>query len=345
MAGTASDPSSIDQAGLIYAWDFGDGQQGSGPLVSYSYIQPGNYTVELTVTDKNGAQGSDTATVQVMAVNQPPSAVIGGPTHGLVGETLNFSGGGSQDDGLIMGYTWDFEDGTKAEGMTVGHVYDLPGDYRVKLTVTDDDGLTGTASLGIHIVPPPPVNQPPKAVISGPAQGLMGETLGFSGSDSSDSDGTIVSYEWLFGDGTSTDGANVNHSYGTPGSYQVRLTVTDNNESTAQAMHTVQVNEPAPINQPPTAVISGSVTAAAGQIVQFDGSGSSSSDGSIVSYAWDFGDGNTGSGITVTHVYTQAGNYTVALTVTDNGGLIASAAFVIQIEPAAAAAKEEWLPL
>jgi PKD repeat protein len=172
----------------------------------------------------------------------------------------------------------------------------------------------------------------------------VGETLGFSGSGSSDSDGTIVSYAWLFDDGTSGVGENATHSYGAPGSYEVRLTVTDNRGITAQATHTVQVNEPAPSNQPPTAVISGSEEAAVGQSVQFDGGGSSDIDGSILSYDWDFGDGGRESGITVTHVYTQVGTYPVVLTVTDDGGLTASAAFDIEIEAAEDDAKAERLP-
>jgi PKD repeat protein len=210
------------------------------------------------------------------------------------------------------------------------------------LIVRDKDGAQGSDIATVQVTAP---NQPPTAVISGPAQGQVGETLGFSGSGSSDSDGTIVSYAWLFGDGTSGDGANVTHSYGAPGSYRVRLTVTDNGGITVQATHTVQVDDPAPGNQPPTAVISGTATVAVGQSVQFDGSGSSDSDGSILSYAWDFGDGDTGSGITVTHVYTQVGTYQVVLMVTDDGGLTAGAVFDIQIdEQATAAATEERLP-
>jgi PKD repeat protein/uncharacterized protein YraI len=254
VAGTATDPGSIDQAGLVYTWDFGDGIRGSGPIVSHSYAQPGVYTARLTVADKDGAQGADTATVQVTAVNQPPTAVIDGPAQGLVGELLNFSGGGI------------------------------------------------------------------------------------------DGDGHIVNYVWNFGDGTRSSGVDVSHSYGAAGSYQVTLTVTDNGGLTTRATHTVQVAQPAQVNLPPTAVISNPPTAAVSQTVQFDGSGSLDSDGTIVNYAWDFGDGNTGSGITVTHVYTQAGSYKVTLMVTDDGGLTASATYDIQIEPASVVATEERLP-
>ena len=93
----------------------------------------------------------------------------------------------------------------------------------------------------------------------------------------------------------------------------------------------VQVEEPVPANHPPVAIIQGPATAQAGESITFSASSSSDSDGSIVDYAWVFGDGTTGSGITVTHVYTQAGSYQVALTVTDDGGLTASDGQVIQI--------------
>jgi chitodextrinase len=152
MAGTATDPGSIDQGGLIYVWDFGNGAQGSGPIVSHSYAQPGEYTVRLTVTDKDGAQGTDTATVKVTTVDQPPQPVISGPTQGLVGETLSFSGSDSSDDnGYIVSYAWQFGDGSTAKGITPSHIYAQAGSYRVVLTVSDDSGLTASVENIIQI--------------------------------------------------------------------------------------------------------------------------------------------------------------------------------------------------
>jgi len=79
---------------------------------------------------------------------QPPGAVISGPTNGLVGETLSFDGGGSSDsDGQIMGYTWDFGDGSTGNGMSVPHSYSAAGSYQVTLTVVDDEGAVGGGSL------------------------------------------------------------------------------------------------------------------------------------------------------------------------------------------------------
>jgi PKD repeat protein len=87
-----------------------------------------------------------------------------------------------------------------------------------------------------------------------------------------------------------------------------------------------------------------SVPAAAGETtiwvdaeaVAFNGSGSSDADGSLVSYAWSFGDGTSGTGVTTSHTYSAAGTYTARLTVTDNQGATASASTQIVVSPAAA---------
>jgi PKD repeat protein/uncharacterized protein YraI len=341
---------STDPDGVIvkHEWDFNyDGgtftTDATGALANTSYPDgPATISVALRVTDDKGA--SHVATTQVQVRNVAPTAEAGGPYVGQVGSPITLAGtaadpGPIDQAGLV--YLWEFGDGAQGSGPILSHSYAQPGVYTAKLTVKDRDSDQDSDTATVQVTA---LNQQPTAAISGPAQGLVGETLSFRGDGSSDSDGTIVSYAWLFGDDTSGDGVNATHSYGAPGSYQVRLTVTDNGGATAQTTHTVQVNEPAPGNQLPTAVISGSATAAMGQPVQFDGSGSSDSDGSIVSHAWDFGDRDTGSGITVTHVYSQVGTYRVVLTVTDDGGLTASTAFDIQIEQAATAVKEERLP-
>jgi PKD repeat protein len=242
MAGTATDPGFVDQAGLSYRWDFGDGTQSSGPIVSHSYQQAGNYEVKLTVTDKDGARGTDTATVQVRKGNQPPAAIISGPTSGLVGETLSFNGVNSADpDGRIVSYTWDLGDGTAAGGVDVAHSYSAAGSYQVILTVTDDGGLSDSATQTVQ-VDEPVTNLSPAAVISGPTSGLVGEMLSFSGADSADEDGRIVSYMWDLDGGTSGNGITVTHSYSATGSYTLTLTVTDDGGLNDSATQSVQVD-------------------------------------------------------------------------------------------------------
>ncbi|NIO67630.1 MAG: PKD domain-containing protein, partial [Anaerolineae bacterium] len=92
------------------------------------------------------------------------------------------------------------------------HVYSAAGSYQVTLTVTDDGGLSDSATQTVQ-VDEPVTNLPPAAIISGPTSGLVGETLNFSGVNSADEDGRIVSYTWDLGDGTTGSGVNVTHGY------------------------------------------------------------------------------------------------------------------------------------
>ncbi len=143
----------------------------------------------------------------------------------------------------------------------------------------------------------------------------------FDASGSTDTDGTIASYAWDFGDGTTGAGAKVAHSYRTAGTYQVQLVVTDDAGATDRAVATVTVTAPPP-NEAPTADFS---IAGSGRAGTFDASASADSDGTVASYAWDFGDGSTGSGVRTTHDYTRDGTFTVTLAVTDDDGATTTA--------------------
>ncbi len=139
-------------------------------------------------------------------------------------------------------------------------------------------------------------------------------TCDFDGSASYDSDGTLVSYEWDFGDDTTGSGLTPSHTYTADGNYTVTLTVTDDDAATDDDVQVVSVSSGGG-NLPPIASFSFTCT---DLTCDFDGSASYDSDGSIVSYEWDFGDDTTGSGVNPSHTYAADGDYTVTLTVTDD---------------------------
>jgi PKD repeat protein len=158
------------------------------------------------------------------------------------------------------------------------------------------------------------------AVAPNPA--VDGDTVSFDGTGSSDPDGgTISKYEWDFGDGTFVVGsATDSHQYTNPGTYTVRLRVTDSDGSeTDVATKTLTV-----LPHPPIASFTVSPSQARrGQTVTFNGSASSDPDSGqpIADYHWDFGDGtsaDTGTNATATHSYSRLGTFTVTLTVTDS---------------------------
>ncbi|MFT3877002.1 MAG: PKD domain-containing protein [Propioniciclava sp.] len=161
---------------------------------------------------------------------------------------------------------------------------------------------------------PAAANVVPVASFTSSVDGLA---VSVDGSASSDPDGSIASYAWDFGDGSTGTGAQASHTYGAAGTFTVRLTVTDNAGATHSVTESVTVKAPPAGNVVPVASFTSSVD---GLAVSVDGSASSDPDGSIASYAWDFGDGATGSGAQASHTYAAAGTFTVRLTVTDNAG-------------------------
>ncbi|WP_328808223.1 S8 family serine peptidase [Nonomuraea antri] len=159
-------------------------------------------------------------------------------------------------------------------------------------------------------------NRPPTASFTNSCNQLA---CSFNGSASADPDGTIASYAWDFGDGSSGTGATPSHTYAAAGTYTVKLTVTDNAGATGTTSRQIGVGTPT--NQSPTASFTQTCRVIwIWRYCDFNGSASSDPDGTIASYAWNFGDGGTGTGATVRHFYSSAGAKSVRLTVTDNQG-------------------------
>jgi len=223
---------SYDTDGTIvnYHWDFGDGYSSTGQNPTHSYSQDGTYTVTLTVTDYDGATDTDTTTATVTAVpNQPPHASFTiSPASPEVDETVNFDASSSSDpDGTIVNYAWNFGDGTTGTGITASHSYSSAGTYTVTLTVTNNDGLTDTATRDVTVIPlVDPDATSPEPDAGNDMRVEAGSIVTFDASESRDNVG-IVSYEWDFGDGTTGTGITATHTYTQPGTYTVTLTVED----------------------------------------------------------------------------------------------------------------------
>ncbi len=169
------------------------------------------------------------------------------------------------------------------------------------------------AALNYHAV----VNQPPTAVVGGPYSGTEDIAVTFNGSGSSDPDGNALTYLWNFGDGKSGSGIQPSHTYMAGGTYNVSLIVNDGTVNSQSSTTTATITE---VNDAPVATPGGPYNGSVGQAIQFDGRASLDSDGTISAFDWDFGDGNTATGSTASHSYSQTGTYTVSLKVTDNGG-------------------------
>lgn len=168
--------------------------------------------------------------------------------------------------------------------------------------------------------------EPPVADADGPYGGDEDVAIDFDGSESYDLDlGDTLTYAWDFGDGTTGTGVSPSHAYLWGDTFAVILTVDDGNGNTDTATTSATVAE---VNDEPVADANGPYIGTVGEAITFDGSGSSDFDNEdgtdandqVLTYAWAFGDGETGSGVTASHTYAEAGTYTVVLTVTDDDG-------------------------
>ena len=147
----------------------------------------------------------------------------------------------------------------------------------------------------------------------------------FDASASADPDGQITAYAWNFGDLTLGSGQVTPHSYTMAGTYNVSLTVTDNESFTSTAYRDIVV-QPGPPGAPVARFVVSPSPVDPDVPVTFNASTSYDPNGYIVSYAWDFGDlSPAGSGVTTMHTYLFHGVYTAILNVTDNQGLSSTA--------------------
>lgn len=229
----------------------------------------------------------------------------------------------STDDAAVTEWAWDFDGDGNAEANTANasFIYDDAGSFQVSLRVGDAEGMSHTKTNSITIAPPEaPANTPPAA---GFTYTCDAATCAFISTSSDAAPGTIVTHAWTFGDGATADVPTPSHGYTITATseFTVTLTVTDNQGATDAETETVTVSPPPPPppNTPPTAGFIHSCTEAK---CLFTSTSTDAAPGSIVSHAWDFGDGSTDDEPSPIHRYALVNptNFTVTLTVTDNDG-------------------------
>ena len=311
---------STDNLGIAgYSWEFGDGTGNNSTTssVKHVYTQPGNYTLNMTVTDRAGLKDTDTTWVLVMDTTEPtPMMSLDGVVNGTVDEDVQvrLSAAGSSDNVGIVNWTWEIS-GT---GLGQGQVdlfgadsmftFVQPGTYMVRLIMIDAAANEANDTMEIDVID---VTKP-VAIIDGSHTILEGAEVRLTAANSTDNVG-VVDFLWDVGEGDTTfPGMVMTHRYSKPGNYTVNLTVKDAVGLSSTTSWWVVVKD---VTRPVA-----KFTAPAKALVQrtqvFNATGSFDNV-AIVYYSWDFGDGTFGEGQVSEHKYNTAGSYKVVLIVVD----------------------------
>ena len=309
----------IDSDGNITSWVwsvvnfYGPTFSNNTYNIPYPYLQNGTYNVSLTVQDDDLNQ--TTLTVPIVVNNNAPTVTLASNvTNGIeplrVLFTCSVSGGNKP-------YSYSFDFGNGVTDVYVGNEtslnftinYPQNGTYIATCTVTDSDGDAGSNSITIDVydtVPQGDFNFTPPMPYECSNVTFTSNVSAYDG---------ILSYFWNFMDGGNSTAANPVHNFTQDGNYGVTLTVTDFDNSAANFMHTVPVQDTVPLVE---AGPDRNVTE--GNNLTFVGSAIPTCD-PIVDYEWNFGDGTpVQNGQLASHNFTQNGTYTVTFTAIDSDG-------------------------
>jgi len=275
-----------------WSWDFGDGGRSTNQNPQHQYQNSGTFNVTLTVSNGTSSK-SLTKTITVIPVLTPGFSYS--PANPEAGELIQFQDSSS---GNPSAWNWNFGDGSTSNLQNPTHTYNNAGTYTVTLQVSNGD-YTRTVSKTITVLAPITVG-----FSYSPANPVVGQDVQFSNA----STGSITSYSWNFGDGSSSTLKDPVHKYSSAGNFSVTLTATNAKGSKSKSQ-TITINQ----SLSPSFSYS-PASPYAGQTVQF----TASSSGNPTSWSWDFGDGSTSSLQNPTHAYSSAGTYTVTLTASNN---------------------------
>ena len=318
-----------------WSWNFGDPSSPNNTSTiqnpTHTFTAPGTYAVTVTATDDLGVTGTKTGHITVDA--PPTASFLASPDQSSPGTAVSFDASGSTDAvGTITDYSWNFGDGTGTQDggstPTISHTYATRNTYTVTLTLTNDADQTATITHTVIVDNAPAVHLNPASAVVTPNL-----PLGFNAT--ADTDGSIASWSWNFGDPSSPNNTstiqNPTHTFTAPGTYAVTVTATDDLGVTGTKTGHITVDAP-----PTASFLASPDQSSPGTAVSFDASGSTDAVGTITDYSWNFGDGtgtqDGGSTPTISHTYATRNTYTVTLTLTNDADQTATSTQTVTVD-------------
>ena len=295
---------------ITLLWDFGDGATSTDPKPVHNWTDNGVYNVTLKVTDDDGA--TNTATLKMTILDQAPTAYFSANIYrGNVTTPFQFNASGSDRDGSIAKWVWDFGDGNKSSEKNPMHHYGNDGSYNVSFYVEDNDGSRSSVLNKTIIID----NLPPEANFTvDKLTAYTYEDITFKDL-SSDLDGRIVTLNWDLGDGKMFKNSTLVHQYKENGVFTVKLTVQDDDDALATKEVQITIK-----NRAPVAKAMFNQTAIVGDLVILTANQSTDMDGTIKFYTWTFNGTERHMGQTITYAFWEVGVHNFTLSVQDNDG-------------------------
>jgi PKD repeat protein len=281
---------------VSWQWDFGDGSTSLLQNPIHVYDTVGNFNVSLTVTDINGCASTLTVPNAVQLSNSQIDFTIAaqsGCDELSVTFQRQITPSGSATSAL-----WDFGDGTTSTQSNPTHIYTVQGEYDVTLTIVNVAGCETSFTQQDFVQ----FNSYPESFFNSSVQsGCVGQEFQFN----NNSQGSISTYLWDFGDGSTSSEEEPVHAYTGEGVFTVTLTVTSALGCSDTRIRDSYITVSAPdaqFNAFPTFGFCPPL------LVNFVNSSTGAT-----SYLWDFGDGATSTLATPSHIYTSSGSFTVSL--------------------------------
>lgn len=298
-----NDQSTVASGNIIsWTYNFGDGSPTQNiQNTSYQYANPGWYNVTLSTVTDSGCTSSATLPVYVDPI--PVAAFT--PTDVCLNNASNFTDLSTVSPGTIGGWAWDFGDGNTATTANPVHTFTLDGVFNVSLTVTSDSGCTNAITQAVTVHPALTAAFTHQAECAMVASQFTDQSTVSSGS--------VVSWNWYFGDGSTSNLQNPTHPYAVGGPYTASLAVV----SDMGCRDSVSVMTAA--YPKPDAAFNG-FNACLGNANTFDDQSLVAAGSAVVQWEWDFGDGGLSNMQSPQHTYATTGTKTVTLMVETNSG-------------------------